>query len=115
MTGFKAGMDNLVKTHLNIKINEARRCGSLVVYLGLIFRTENKKEKHLTCAHTIVPGFLECYSSLELVIFISEKHLKTKMQAEKKFMPHIVPAPKRLRQEGHKFKTSLNYIVRLCL
>lgn len=59
-------------------INEARRCGSLVVCLGLIFRTENKKEKHLTCAHTIVPGFLECYSSLELVIFISEKHLKTK-------------------------------------
>lgn len=28
---------------------------------------------------------------------------------------HIVPTPKRLRQEGHKFKASLNYIMRLLL
>lgn len=64
MTGFKAGMDNLVKTHLNIKINEARRCGSLVVCLGLIFRTENKKEKHLTCAQPLYLDFWSVIAAL---------------------------------------------------
>jgi hypothetical protein len=29
--------------------------------------------------------------------------------------PHVIPAFRRLRQKDHKFKASLDYIVRCCL